>query len=96
MAFLPCNSVGGGNSDIQRLPVTNKTFSSSVMNVTDLIPNDCKPVGFIITSGLQSHIALPWCNLQDGNKYITFFVWSSLSTPVANGTVSGILLYTKE
>ena len=66
---------------------------AAVITVTDLIPANKEPIGFIITGGtLQSHFAYIWKNLANGDINISFRTWSETFTLIKEGTVSGIIL----
>ena len=78
-------------SSITKIIITNATFSSGVLTVTNLIPEGKKAFAFIITNGLQAHTAHVWKNLANGEVHVTFRAWAENDT-VMSGNISGILL----
>lgn len=77
---------------ITKISITDESYSSGVLVVTDKIPHGMHAFGFIITGGTPvSHTAQVWKNLANGSINVTFKTWSD-NTLFMSGTVSGILL----
>lgn len=77
---------------ITKISITDESYSSGVLIVTDKIPQGMHAFGFIITGGTPvSHTAQVWKNLANGSINVTFKTWSD-NTLFMSGTVSGILL----
>lgn len=81
-----------GKNTITKIQITNASFSSGVLVITDKIPQGMRAFGFIITGGTPvSHTAQVWENLANSSINVTFKTWAD-NTVVMSGTVSGILL----
>lgn len=77
---------------ITKISITDESYSSGVLVVTDKIPQGMHAFGFIITGGTPvSHTAQVWKNLANGSINVSFKTWSD-NTLFMSGTVSGILL----
>lgn len=81
-----------GKNTITKIQITNASFSSGALVITDKIPQGMRAFGFIITGGTPvSHTAQVWENLANSSINVTFKTWAD-NTVAMSGTVSGILL----
>ena len=81
-----------GENTITKISITDESYSSGVLVVTDKIPQGMYAFGFIITGGTPAaHTAQVWKNLVNGSINVTFKIWSNNAVST-EGTVSGILL----
>lgn len=81
-----------GENTITKISITDESYSSGVLVVTDKIPQGMHAFGFIITGGTPAaHTAQVWENLVNGSINVTFKLWSNNAVST-EGTVSGILL----
>ena len=81
-----------GKNTITKIQITNASFSSGALVITDKIPQGMRAFCFIITGGTPvSHTAQVWENLANSSINVTFKTWAD-NTVVMSGTVSGILL----
>lgn len=76
------------------IDVSERAFSSYVLDITSLIPSGKYPIAFVITGGLTSHYATIWRNLDNPSNTkwnVTFRLWAS-SEAVLSGTIGGKII----